>query len=76
MDSVLVNGRGAVYCPGTKNISSVELSYLKTAIDNQPLTDKGYVCIPLKPSLITANLSLLQVSAQHLRDPRKFSTNL
>ncbi|KAJ6155450.1 Multicopper oxidase type 2 [Penicillium chermesinum] len=44
MDSVLINGRGAVYCPGTKNISSVELSYLKTAIDNQPLTDKG--CLP------------------------------
>ncbi|KAJ5461492.1 Multicopper oxidasetype 2 [Penicillium daleae] len=44
MDSVLVNGRGAVYCPGTVNISAVELSYLKTAIDNQPLTDKG--CLP------------------------------
>lgn len=41
MDSVLVNGRGAVYCPGAENISAVELSYLKTAIDNQPLTDKG-----------------------------------
>ncbi|KAJ5665238.1 Multicopper oxidase type 2, partial [Penicillium maclennaniae] len=41
MDSVLINGRGAVYCPGTNNISSVELPYLKTAIGNQPLTDKG-----------------------------------
>jgi hypothetical protein len=40
-DSVLINGRGAVYCPGTEKISSVELSYLKTAIDNQPLSDKG-----------------------------------
>lgn len=40
-DSVLINGRGSVYCPGTNNISSVELSYLKTAIDNQPLSDKG-----------------------------------
>lgn len=38
MDSVLVNGRGAVYCPGT---ADVELPYLKTALDNQPLTDKG-----------------------------------
>ncbi|KAJ5573783.1 Multicopper oxidase type 2 [Penicillium hispanicum] len=43
-DSILINGRGAVYCPGTTNISSVELDYLKTAIDNQPLTDKG--CLP------------------------------
>jgi hypothetical protein len=41
MDSVLINGRGAVYCPGTTNISSVELPYLKTAIGNQPLSDKG-----------------------------------
>ncbi|KAJ5191558.1 Multicopper oxidase type 2 [Penicillium cinerascens] len=44
MDSILINGRGAVYCPGTTNISSVELPYLKSAIDNQPLTDKG--CLP------------------------------
>ncbi|CAI7652644.1 unnamed protein product [Penicillium bialowiezense] len=43
-DSILINGRGAVYCPGTEKISSVELSYLKTAIDNQPLSDKG--CLP------------------------------
>ncbi|KAJ5949009.1 Multicopper oxidase type 2 [Penicillium verhagenii] len=41
MDSVLVNGRGAVYCPGGETISNVELSYLKTAMDNTPLTDKG-----------------------------------
>ncbi|KAJ5099639.1 Multicopper oxidase type 2 [Penicillium argentinense] len=43
-DSILINGRGAVYCPGTANISSVELPYLSTAINNQPLTDKG--CLP------------------------------
>ncbi|KAJ5795216.1 Multicopper oxidase type 2 [Penicillium paradoxum] len=43
-DSVLINGRGAVYCPGTERISSVELSYLKTAINNKPLSDKG--CLP------------------------------
>jgi len=40
-DSILINGRGSVYCPGTANISSVELPYLSTAINNQPLTDKG-----------------------------------
>ncbi|KAJ5831983.1 Multicopper oxidase type 2 [Penicillium riverlandense] len=44
MDSILVNGRGAVYCPGTTTISSLELPYLKTAIANVPLSDKG--CIP------------------------------
>ncbi|KAJ5524546.1 Multicopper oxidase type 2 [Penicillium frequentans] len=44
MDSVLINGRGAVYCPGGENISNVELSYVKTAMDNTPLTDKG--CLP------------------------------
>ncbi|KAJ5108642.1 Multicopper oxidase type 2 [Penicillium angulare] len=44
MDSVLVNGRGAVYCPGGEKISSVELDYLKTAIDHSPLSDKG--CLP------------------------------
>ncbi|CAI7652147.1 unnamed protein product [Penicillium glandicola] len=43
-DSVLINGRGAVYCPGADKISSVELSYLKSVIDNKPLTDKG--CLP------------------------------
>lgn len=43
MDSVLINGRGAVYCPGGENISNVELSYVKTAMDNTPLTDKGFV---------------------------------
>ncbi|KAJ5318031.1 Multicopper oxidase type 2 [Penicillium antarcticum] len=43
-DSVLINGRGAVYCPRTEKISSLELSYLKTATDNQPLSDKG--CTP------------------------------
>lgn len=41
MDSVLINGRGAVYCPGGEKISSVELDYLKIAIDRTPLTDKG-----------------------------------
>ncbi|KAJ5723647.1 Multicopper oxidase type 2 [Penicillium malachiteum] len=44
MDSVLINGRGAVYCPGGENISSVELDYLKAAMEYTPLTDKG--CLP------------------------------
>ncbi|KAJ5575634.1 Multicopper oxidase type 2 [Penicillium sp. DV-2018c] len=43
-DSVLINGRGAVYCPGTERISSIVLPYLETAIDNQALSDKG--CLP------------------------------
>ncbi|KAJ6070802.1 Multicopper oxidase type 2, partial [Penicillium canescens] len=38
---VLINDRGAVFCPGTEKIFNLELSYLKTAIDNQPLRDKG-----------------------------------
>lgn len=45
MDSILVNGRGAVYCPGTTQISSLELPYLKTALDNVPLSDKGSVIL-------------------------------
>ncbi|KAJ6034386.1 hypothetical protein N7499_001592 [Penicillium canescens] len=39
--SVLINDRGAVFCPGTENIFNLELSYLKTAIGNQPLRGKG-----------------------------------
>ncbi|XHF99194.1 hypothetical protein AWENTII_002701 [Aspergillus wentii] len=44
MDSILINGRGSVYCPGEDFIASLETDYLKGAIDNQPLTDKG--CYP------------------------------
>ncbi|CAG8900302.1 unnamed protein product [Penicillium egyptiacum] len=43
-DRVLINGRGAVYCAGAEKVSSVELSYLKSSIGNQPLTDKR--CLP------------------------------
>ncbi|KAJ5759775.1 Multicopper oxidase type 2 [Penicillium odoratum] len=44
MDSVLINGRGAVYCPGSEKISSVEQGFLKSAMSYTPLTDKG--CLP------------------------------
>ncbi|KAJ5165527.1 Multicopper oxidase type 2 [Penicillium coprophilum] len=40
-DSIFINGHGAVYCPGAEKISSVELPYLITLIDNNPLPDKG-----------------------------------
>ncbi|EPS34528.1 hypothetical protein PDE_09492 [Penicillium oxalicum 114-2] len=44
MDSILVNGRGAVYCPGADKISSVELPYLQSLVADDSLTDKG--CLP------------------------------
>ncbi|OJJ48518.1 hypothetical protein ASPZODRAFT_150730 [Penicilliopsis zonata CBS 506.65] len=44
VDSVLINGKGAIYCPGSEEIASLETSYLKASIANQPLSDKG--CYP------------------------------
>ncbi|KAL2003357.1 hypothetical protein VTN02DRAFT_4177 [Thermoascus thermophilus] len=44
VDSILINGRGAIYCPSADELYSYETDYLKGAIDNLNLTDKG--CYP------------------------------
>ncbi|KAB8252282.1 conidial pigment biosynthesis oxidase Arb2/brown2 [Aspergillus flavus] len=44
VDSILINGRGRVHCPGADFINSLQTDYLKASIDNLPLTDKG--CYP------------------------------
>ncbi|KAJ9298682.1 hypothetical protein DTO271G3_3649 [Paecilomyces variotii] len=44
VDSILINGRGAVHCPSADELYSYETPYLKGAIDNLNLTDKG--CYP------------------------------
>jgi len=46
VDSILINGKGAVHCPSADEIYSYETDYLKGAIDNKNLTDKGYVAKP------------------------------
>ncbi|KAL1970786.1 hypothetical protein VTN77DRAFT_2620 [Rasamsonia byssochlamydoides] len=44
VDSILINGKGAVHCPSADELYSYETPYLKGAIDNLNLTDKG--CYP------------------------------
>ncbi|KAB8076014.1 multicopper oxidase-domain-containing protein [Aspergillus leporis] len=44
VDSILINGRGRVICPGADYINSFQTYYLKESIDFLPLTDKG--CYP------------------------------
>ncbi|KAE8150101.1 multicopper oxidase-domain-containing protein [Aspergillus avenaceus] len=44
VDTILINGRGAVQCPGVDFINSLQTEYLKASIDYLPLTDKG--CYP------------------------------
>ncbi|KAF5867134.1 hypothetical protein ETB97_004054 [Aspergillus alliaceus] len=44
IDSILINGRGQVHCPGADYINSLQTEYLKASIDNLPLTDRG--CYP------------------------------
>ncbi|KAF7596585.1 hypothetical protein BBP40_000985 [Aspergillus hancockii] len=44
VDSILINGRGRVICPGADYINSLQTYYLQKSIDFLPLTDKG--CYP------------------------------
>ncbi|KKK13705.1 hypothetical protein ARAM_000845 [Aspergillus rambellii] len=43
-DSILINGRGSLYCPGLDAINAYLTPELRKAIDNRTFTDKG--CYP------------------------------
>ncbi|SLM39593.1 Multicopper oxidase, type 3 [Lasallia pustulata] len=43
-DSILVNGKGNVYCPGLDFLVSLETPYVQYALGNVPVTAKG--CFP------------------------------
>jgi len=65
----LINGRGAIYCLSADELYSYETPYLKAAIDNLNLTDKGYV---LEKKKLLANPPLtfiIQMLSKHFRNP-------
>jgi hypothetical protein len=60
VDSILINGRGAVHCLSADEIASYETPYLKGAIDNLSLTDKVYVKVKeYKKTLLTFLIQML-----------------
>ncbi|RFU32243.1 hypothetical protein B7463_g4119, partial [Scytalidium lignicola] len=48
IDSLLINGKGSVYCPGVPYLESQLSPDLKNAFANRSLTDKG--CFPFVPA--------------------------
>lgn len=45
VDSLLINGKGSLYCPGHEYLVNHTLNFIKWAIYPDQVTDKGQVCI-------------------------------
>lgn len=42
VDSILINGKGSVYCPGEDFLVNNTMDYMKWAIYPRHVNDKGY----------------------------------